>query len=45
MRKFDYSFLKNLRLPTNLLGVSNSIAELKTLEQIRKRDFQKFLQN
>jgi Fic family protein len=40
MRKFDYSFLKNSLLPTNLLGVTNSIVELKTLEQIRKRDFQ-----
>ena len=40
MRKFDYSFLKNTLLPTNLLGITNSIAELKTLEQIRKRDFQ-----
>ena len=41
MRKFDYSFLKNSLLPTNLLGITNSIAELKVLEQIRKRDFQK----
>jgi len=41
MRKFDYSFLKNLLLPTNLLGITNSIAELKALEQVRKHDFQK----
>jgi len=41
MRKFDYSFLKNSLLPTNLFGMSNSIAELKALEQVRKRDFQK----
>ena len=40
MRKFDYSFLKNSLLPTNLLGITNSIAELKALDQIRKRDFQ-----
>ncbi|MDR0793633.1 MAG: Fic family protein [Chitinophagaceae bacterium] len=40
MRKFDYAFLKNTLLPTNLLGITNSIAELKTLEQIRKQDFQ-----
>ena len=40
MKKFDYSFLKNSLLPTSLLGITNSIAELKTLEQIRKRDFQ-----
>ena len=40
MRKFDYSFLKNSLLPTNLLGITNSIAELKALDKIRKRDFQ-----
>jgi Fic family protein len=41
MRKFDYSFLKNSLLPTNLFGITNSIAELKALEQVRKHDFQK----
>ena len=41
MRKFDYSFLKTSLLPTNLLGITNSIAELKALEQVRKRDFPK----
>jgi hypothetical protein len=40
MRKFDHSFLKNSLLPASLLGITNSIAELKVLEQIRKRDFQ-----
>jgi len=39
MRKFDYSFLKNSLLPGKLLGITNSIAELKALDQIRKRDF------
>ncbi|MCL1850024.1 MAG: Fic family protein, partial [Bacteroidetes bacterium] len=39
MKKFDYSFLRNSLLPINLLGITNSIAELKTLEQVRKRDF------
>ena len=39
MRKFDYSFLKNSLLPTSLLGITNSIAELKALDKIRKRDF------
>jgi len=39
MRKFDYSFLKNSLLPGRLLGITNSIAELKALDQIRKRDF------
>ena len=41
MRKFDYSFLKNSLLPSNLLGITNTIAELKVLEQVRKDDFQK----
>jgi Fic family protein len=41
MRKFDYSFLKTALLPSNLLGITNSIAELKALDKIRKRDFQK----
>jgi Fic family protein len=41
MRKFDYSFLKHSLLPANLLGITNHIAELKVLEQIRKREFQK----
>ncbi|MDR0802455.1 Fic family protein [Fluviicola sp.] len=40
MRKFDYSFLKNSLLPSSLLGITNSIAELKALDKIRKRDFQ-----
>jgi Fic family protein len=41
MKRFDYSFLRNSLLPTNLLGITNSITELKTLEQVRKRDFPK----
>jgi Fic family protein len=40
MKKFDYSFLKNSLLPVNLLSITSSIAELKALGQIRKRDFQ-----
>lgn len=40
MRKFDYSFLKTSLLPAHLLGITNSIAELKALAQIRKHDFQ-----
>ena len=41
MRKFDYSFLKNSLLPANLFGITNTIAELKALEQVRKHDFPK----
>ena len=40
MRKFDYSFLRNALIPTNLLGITNTIAEIKALDKIRKRDFQ-----
>ena len=40
MRKFDYSFLKNSLLPNNLLGITNSIAELRALDKIRKHNFQ-----
>jgi Fic family protein len=41
MTKFDYSFLYYFLLPANLLGITNSIAELKALEQVRKHDFPK----
>jgi Fic family protein len=40
MRKFDYTFLKNSLMPVNLLGITNTIAELKALEKILKRDFE-----
>lgn len=40
MRTFDYSFLKNTFLPSGLLGITNSISELKALDEIRKRDYQ-----
>jgi Fic family protein len=41
MRTFDYSFLKNSLLPVNLVNITNSIAELKALEMVRKKDFPK----
>jgi len=41
MRKFDYSFLKNSLLPVNLINITSNIAELKALESVRKKDFQK----
>ncbi|MCL2390404.1 MAG: hypothetical protein FWD54_07265 [Endomicrobia bacterium] len=41
MKKFDYSFLKNSLLPANLINITSSIAELKSLENVRKKDFQK----
>lgn len=36
MHKFDYSFLDNGLLPTNLVNVTSSIASLKTMEAFRK---------
>jgi len=36
MRKLNYSFLKNSLLPGYLLGITNSIAELKVLDQTPK---------
>lgn len=39
MRKFDYSFLKNSLLPAKLLGFTNHIAEIKALDNFRKRDY------
>jgi Fic family protein len=41
MRKFDYSFLKDVLLPANLINITSNIAELKSLESVRKKDFQK----
>lgn len=41
MKKFDYSFLKNSLLPANLINITSNIAELKSLENMRKKDFQK----
>lgn len=40
MRKFDYSFLDNGLLPANLLNLTTSIAELKTMARLRKNEYQ-----
>ncbi|MDR3263780.1 MAG: Fic family protein [Clostridiales bacterium] len=39
MRVFDYSFLKNAMLPSNLIDITSGISELKILQNIRKNDF------
>jgi Fic family protein len=39
MRKFDYSFLKNSMLPAGLLTYTNGIAEIKALQEMRKREY------
>jgi len=39
MRKFDYSFLDNGLLPSNLINLTSSIAALKTMAGVRKEEF------
>jgi Fic family protein len=39
MRKFDYSFLKNALFPSAILEYTNGIAEIRALQDIRKRDY------
>ena len=41
MRKFDYSFLDNGLLPTNLINLTSAIYSLKTASNIRKEEFEK----
>ncbi len=41
MHKFDYSFLNNGMLPSELVNVTASISSLKTASQFRKDDFKK----
>lgn len=41
MHKFDYSFLDNGMLPSELVNVTASISSLKTVAAFRKNDFQK----
>ena len=39
MRKFDYSFLSNGLLPARLVNLTASIASLKTMAGIRKKEY------
>lgn len=41
MRKFDYSFLDNGLLPTNLINLTSVIYSLKTSSNIRKDEYEK----
>lgn len=41
MHKFDYSFLDNGLLPSQLVNITSSIASLKTLSSTRKTEYQK----
>ena len=39
MKTYDYSFLKNLRVPTQFLSMTNSIYALKTIADEKKKDY------
>jgi hypothetical protein len=39
MRTFDYSFLRNTLLPAPIVEYTNGIAEIKALQEIRKREY------
>ena len=39
MRKYDYSFLKNIALPANFLSLTNIIYAVKTEEEHKKNEF------
>ena len=41
MRKFDYSFLNNGLLPSNLINLTSNIASLKTMAGVRKEEYAK----
>lgn len=41
MHKFDYSFLDNGLLPSNLVNITSSIASLKTAAEFHKNEYQK----
>ena len=39
MRKFDYSFLRNAMLPAAILEYTNGIAEIRALQETRKKSY------
>lgn len=39
MRRFDYSFLKNGAIPTNLVGLISGVCSLRTLDETRKNNY------
>ncbi len=41
MRKFDYTFLKKDLLPSYLITLTSNISSLKTMAQIRQKDYKK----
>lgn len=39
MKKFDYSFLKNMKVPTSFLNMTNAIYALKTIADEKKKEY------
>ena len=39
MRKYDYSFLKEIKVPTSFLSMTNSIYSLKTIADEKKKEY------
>lgn len=39
MKKYDYSFLKNLQVPVSFINLTNTIYELKSIEKEKKRQY------
>ena len=39
MKKYDYSFLKNMKVPTSFLNMTNAIYSLKTVAEEKKREY------
>ncbi len=45
MRRFDYSFLKNAMLPANFVDYTNRIAEIRALQESRKKNYKEIFTN
>ena len=39
MRKFDYSFLKRISVPADIMNYATSIYEMKAKVELRRSDF------
>ena len=39
MRKFDYSFLKRISVPADIMNYATSIYEMKAKAELRRSDF------
>ena len=39
MKKYDYSFLKNIKVPASFLNMTNAIYSLKTIADEKKKEY------